>query len=196
MSDVISKRGRGGLLVVGMLAAAMVGGLLSGLIARSTGPAVDSGSSVADGFFKAVNVNALATHSQEGMIMATGEMDSGLEAVYVLDALTGEIQGAVLNPQTRTFTGGFSYSNLMKDLGLEQIKNPKFVMVTGIAETRQGARGTKLGRSVIYVAELSSGSVAAYGAQYDPAKISSGTKFNYTLTPLDRFKFRQNVIRP
>ncbi len=142
-----------------------------------------------------MQAHATATHSVEGLIVATGEIDTALEGIYILDAVTGDISGAVLNPSNRKFGARWTYSGVMKDLGLAQVKNPKFVMVTGVAETRQGYRGGKLGRAILYVAELNSGSVAAYGVPWQPSKMAAGQAYTDTLVPLDWFKFRNAVIR-
>ncbi len=194
MTDA-STRGRRWGFVATVFAAAMLGGALPAAISRWGGSPAD-GPNLQDGFFHAMQAHATATHSTEGLIMCTGELDNsvGLEGVYVLDVLTGEINGACLNPRTRKFSAAWKYTNLMQDLGLTQVKNPKFVMVTGECDTPQNYRGGKLGRSVIYVAELNTGSVAAYGVPFNPSKLAAGQMSADMLVPLDSFKFRAKAI--
>jgi hypothetical protein len=196
MTDATS-RGRNWGFVLIVFLAAMIGGALPAAISRFGNSASDA-PNLQDGFFRAMQAHATATHSTEGLIMCTGELDNtqGLEGVYVLDVLTGEINGACMNPRTRKFSILYNYSNLMKDLNLAQVKNPKFVMVTGECDMPQGYRGARLGRSVIYVAELNTGVVGAYGVPFNAAKISANQPAAEYLVPLDSFKFRsKQVIR-
>ncbi|HEV2971055.1 MAG TPA: hypothetical protein VGY55_13865 [Pirellulales bacterium] len=186
------RRTRAVWLMAGVLAAAMVGGMLSGVVLHWFSPAGDD-RPLADGFFKAINAHASATNSQESLILATGEVDTAIEAVYTLDPLTGELRGAVLNPAKGGFAGRFSYPNLAKDF--EGVKNPKFLMVTGVAEMRQGYRGGKFARSAVYVAEVTSGKVVAYGVPWDPTKAASPQGYVGTLIPLGAFTARDTSIR-
>jgi hypothetical protein len=186
------RRTRAIWLVSGVFAAAMAGGMLSGVAMRWFAPTADD-HPLADGFFRAINAHATATNSQESLIVATGEIDTSIEAIYTLDTLTGELRGRVLSPAQGRFTIRFGYPNVAKDF--EGVKNPKFLMVTGVAEMRQGYRGGKLARSVIYVAEATSGKVVAYGAPWDQTKASSPQGFMAPLIPLDAFTARDAAVR-
>ena len=52
-------------------------------------------------------LHATATDRQDTFAIATGMVDDGIEAVYMLDFLTGDLRAAVLNPNTRTFSSTF-----------------------------------------------------------------------------------------
>src|SRR5262245_43601067 len=82
-------------------------------------------------------LHASATHGEESFALATGDIDVGLEGVFFLDMVTGELTGFVINPNTRRFTTAYKH-NVLKDLG--EVSKPRFLMVTGVADLRQGAQ--------------------------------------------------------
>ncbi|MEK6235374.1 MAG: hypothetical protein N2C14_11765, partial [Planctomycetales bacterium] len=78
--------------------------------------------------------------------------------------------------------------------GLAQAKNPRFLMVSGVATIR--ARGGGLQRSlqaVLYVAELTTGEINAYGLNYSPQMAQAPNIVTAQLMPLDKAKFRQAI---
>src|SRR5690348_6334947 len=81
---------------------------------------------------------AVATDRQDSFAIATGAVDSGVEAIFTLDFLSCDLHGAVLNPGTRTFTSAYA-RNIAADFQLEAGSNPKFVMVTGQSYLRTGS---------------------------------------------------------
>jgi hypothetical protein len=191
------QRLRGAWLIAGVMVAAVGGGFLSSLLFHPSVPA-----SVADpleaGFLKAVSVGASATHGTDSVIMCTGEVDIGIEAVYVLDVVTGELKGGVLNVRTGKFMTFYTYSDIAKDLHADAVKNPKYLMVTGEAQATQGFGGNgRIGRSVLYVAEVNSGWVACYAAAWNPARGTATNVVTTPLIPMDRLQFRQGqIVRP
>jgi hypothetical protein len=187
------KRTRAIGLVSGVFAAALAGGMLSNVAMRWLAPA-DQEHPLAEGFFRAINAHATATNGQESLIIATGEaVDPSIEAVYTLDTLTGELRGSVLSPARGVFTIRYTYPSVAKDF--DGVKNPRFLMVTGVAEMRQGYRGGKLCRSVVYVAEATSGKVVAYAAPWDQTKAASPQGFTLPLVRLDSFTAREAAVR-
>ena len=112
---------------------------------------------------------ALATDRTETYGMATGPLDVEVEAVYFLDFLTGDLKAFVLGQQGRSWTGYF-HANVAADLQIDPQKNPKFMMVTGMINLRR-AGGTRLqpSNSVCYVAEITTGKVAAYAIAWSPS---------------------------
>ena len=124
--------------------------------------------------------------------MCTGEVDVGIEAVYVLDVVTGELKGGVLNIRTGKFMTAYSYSDVAKDLHADGVKNPKYLMVTGEAQTTQGfgANG-RIGRSVLYIAEVNSGWVACYAAPWTPARATANNSEPSAGSFGNSFQFRQ-----
>jgi hypothetical protein len=179
-------------LVSAVFVAAMSGGIVSGLATRWLTPAA-ADHPLADGFFRAINAHASATNAQESMILATGEIDTAIEGVFTLDALTGELRGAVISPQKGRFTVKYSWS-VAKDF--EGVKNPKFLMVTGVAEMRQQyGPGARPAHCVIYVAEVTSGKVAAYGVPFDNTKATGPQGYKASFIPLDVFSARDVAVR-
>jgi len=174
------------------MAAAAAGGFLSNSLYRGGGEPSDT-DAVRDGFFRAVPVGATATQGQETVIMATGELEPGTEGVFVLDVVTGKFKGEVINRTSRRFFAHYKYDNVLKDLEAETVKNPKFLMVTGLCGTVQGARGFKIGSSIIYIAEVNSGNVVAYALPWEAGAIGAARPLNYPLTPIDKFKFRDTL---
>src|SRR5690606_28056062 len=115
-------------------------------------------------------------------------------AVFILDALSGDVMGWVLNPTTGTFTAGFKY-NVIRDLGVDASKGPKYVMVTGTQNFRRGAGGVQMGSSVLYVAELTTGKMIALGFPWSRALRSSPQPYTGAFMKLDVVPYRELIIR-
>jgi hypothetical protein len=139
---------------------------------------------------------ASASATGEGFSMATGAVDDDVEGLFILDHLTGDLRGLLLNVRTGKFLSFYQY-NVMEDLGTAKVKNPKYVMLTGHAAFRDGI-GTpraRLSRSAVYVAELDSGVVAAYAVPWAPGHQQFGATTKTSFVALDRAKFRDIPIR-
>ena len=129
--------------------------------------------------FPAHLLHATATDGSSTMAIATGPIDEGVEGLFVLDFITGELQCSVLNPRTGTLGGLFKH-NVTLDLGVEQGKQPHYMMVTGVANFRPAAGGNvRPASSVVYVADANTGNYAAYwlpwnrqAQQYNYAQMS------------------------
>ncbi len=188
------RRFRFAWLALGVMAAAAGGGFLANSIFHGVGSSSES-DSVRDDFLKAVALHATATHSQETVIMATGELDQGVEALYVFDGDTGELTGHVMNKNGR-FNIHYSYKGVLNDLQATAVKNPKFVMVTGNAALLQGGQTSRPARAVVYICEVSTGAVAAYGVTFIPGAIAQNRDYNDTFHALGKVQFRQAVVRP
>ena len=165
-------RSRWGLLVGGIAIGFTVGISVSGVLPQ-------------------VPVHAVATHGQENFALCTGPVDQDIEAVFFMDFLTGDLRAAVLSLQTRQFNSFFEY-NVLKDFPAG-IKNPKFLVVTGVADLRRGQ--LPLGQTVVYVAEATTGQVNAYGMPWAPGRQAVAAPVKATLMPLDRMRFRTQAIR-
>lgn len=139
-------------------------------------------------------LHAVATHGQDNFALATGVLDEEVEAAYFLDFLTGDLKAAVLNPQTHKFTA-FYKTNILQHMASEDVKNPRFLMVTGRADLRRGAAPTQIGDSVVYVCEVNSGKMVAYGTPWVPGRQALGAQTKTALVPLDRVEFREVKIR-
>ena len=112
--------------------------------------------------FPETALHAVATDSGETFSMCTGYIADGVEGVFFLDFLTGELQCWVLNNRTGQMGGYFAH-NVVLELGVEQgRKNPRYLMVTGQALLQRGTAGFRPSDCVVYVADATSGNFAAY----------------------------------
>lgn len=146
------------------------------------------------GWWPQVPVHAVATHGQDNFAIATGPLDENLEGIFVLDAVTGDLKAAAMNIQTRRFNTWYEY-NVTRDFGPAGTKNPQYRIVTGITNIRQVVAMGQLGRTVVYVAEATSGQVVAYGVPWVTGRHSSPAPLREPLIPLDRWQFRTTAIR-
>ena len=162
--------------VVGMLAvAACLGGVIGVAVGRSSQrpivPVVQAMTAMTDENF-AVCTATLA-----------GGLGGGTEGFFLLDFLTGDLSGGVLNAATSTF--GVTYRhNVLADLGFQpgQAKDPRFLLVAGQADLRRGR--APLAPTVLYVTDCSSGTTVAYGIPYSAQK-TGGPVGPLPLVPLD-----------
>lgn len=107
-------------------------------------------------------VFALTSESDGSFAVCTVPLDGGTEGFFMLDFETGDLSGGVLSPGTSKFAASYKY-NVLKDLGFKagQVKNPKFLLVSGAADVRQASAA--LASSVLYVTDSSTGATVAYG---------------------------------
>jgi hypothetical protein len=140
-------------------------------------------------------VHAVATDRYDNFAICTGEVEEGLEALFVLDFLTGEIKAGVLSPQNGRFTAQYTH-NIIKDLGVEANQNPKYLMCTGkVAIQARGAGMNRGSSSALYVAELTTGRIAAYTLPWAGNTVAGGV-VGAPFILLDVKQFRPNIIRP
>ena len=136
-------------------------------------------------------LHAVATDRAETFAVATGFVDDGVEAVYFLDFLTGDLNAVVLGRQGNAFTAFYFYKNLVNDLGVDPSKNPKYMMVTGMANLRRGTGRLRPSLAAVYVAEVTSGKVAAYAIPWSKNAHASGQIIGPApLMPLAATRFR------
>ncbi|OHB79859.1 MAG: hypothetical protein A2W31_01075 [Planctomycetes bacterium RBG_16_64_10] len=141
-----------------------------------------------------VPVHAVATDAGDNFAIATGPVDERVEAVYVLDFMTGDLRAAVLNNQLGRFLAVFNY-NIVGDFGGAAIQNPKYLMVTGLADVPRGYGRQVQTMSVVYVAEVTSGQVAAYAIPWNQTFQSARKPQMGTFIALDKLNFRTALIR-
>ena len=149
------------LLGTGFLLGLMVGvGMLIGALAmRSATPAPVF-------TLPGNQLHAVSTDSSDTFAMATGPISDGVEGVFFLDFLTGDLQCWVLNNRTGALGGQFRH-NVVGDLGVEQGKKPRYLMVTGVASFRRGTSGMTPADSLVYVADANTGQFAAYALPWN-----------------------------
>jgi hypothetical protein len=146
------------------------------------------------GFWPRSPLHAVATDRQDTFAMATGIVDQGIEAVFMLDFLTGELRGGVLNPTTHNFSVTY-YHNVGEDLKVEVGKTPRYTMVTGEAFLRSGTN-FRYAPSVVYVAEMSSGKLGAFAFPYNSALVTQPRNVApLPMTLLDVAPLRTTAVR-
>ena len=141
------------------------------------------------GFLPHTPLHAVATDRTETYIIATGLLDTDLEAVFILDCLTGDLTAAVLGKALGGFTALYRY-NVLKDFQVDPGKNPHFLMVTGLIELRGGGYRAYGGGSVVYVAETTTGKIAAYAVPWDRSRWNSHTPMQDVLRPVGMMSLR------
>lgn len=142
-----------------------------------------------------IMVNATATQSHDNFVVATGMVGKGLEAVFFLDFLTGDLKATVVDERRGGFNAFYEY-NIAADFNLGTVKNPKYLMVTGLAlDARGRGAGSQLGQSIVYIVEATSGQVAAYGLPWSPSHAASGKPQRGTFIPLAKSSLRNTFVR-
>ena len=164
-------------------AAMMVLGIFVGAIVAAAWMGVGQGT----------HVHASATHGESNFAIATGSADNGIEAFYFLDFLTGDLRAAVISRRTAEFTAVFE-RNIQADFGAIS-KNPKYLMVTGLADLPRGRASTQIGTSLVYVAEATSGVVCAYALPFNSSLNAAGKTQRAELELIATGTFRTTAVR-
>lgn len=121
----------------------------------------------------------------------TTPMAPNVEGVFVLDYLTGELSGAVLNSATGQFNHTYRRS-VAVDFKVDPKSKPTYAFVAGQVALPKDRRAPFPSASVIYVAELTSGQVFAYKMNYPRTRVPVKTQF---LIPIQSFPFREATPR-
>jgi hypothetical protein len=169
---------RWGFLVVGLVVGTIIGLNLQGL-------------------WPSMPLHASATHGQDNFAIATGFVDEEIEAIYFLDFLTGDMKAAVLalrGPRMGKFNALFEY-NILQDFQAGEDKSPKYLIVTGEANIPRGRANFQFAKSVVYVAEATTGQIACYTIPWSSTAQAAGQFFKAQFVPLDKMKFRTAIIR-
>jgi hypothetical protein len=146
-------------------------------------------------FLPAAPTYAVATQGIDNFALATGPVDNNIEAVYFLDGLTGDLKGAVINLANGQFTTYYQ-TNVLKDLQVDGAKQPKFLMVTGLASIRHGPSQAQPGLAVIYVMEVNSGVLAAYGVPWNGGRVNVTSAQYNPFILLNKTPMRNVAVRP
>ncbi len=115
----------------------------------------------------------------------TGE----IEGVFVLNHLTGQLTGGAIYSQTGKFGYSFMHNVAADFQTSKKTPEPKYAIVSGTANL-QSSGGVQPAFGVIYIGELSSGAVIAYGFPR-PTNRNAGSAM--PLVKLDFFKFADSV---
>ncbi len=130
-------------------------------------------------------LTAATSDRNEKFGMCTVVVDPGLEAVFVLDFLTGRLTGACLGKQGQGFVQFFA-ADVGTDLQVKGNK-PAYAMTPGLAQIR-AKPGSQAAASVIYVAEMSTGKVGCYAIPFVLPNVKN--REIAKLAPLDVYTFR------
>ncbi|MFM7108657.1 MAG: hypothetical protein ACKOZU_08685 [Planctomycetaceae bacterium] len=131
-------------------------------------------------------VRAATAVADESFAACTAPIEAGVEGLFLLDFETGDLTGGVLTRNAAKFTATFRH-NVLKDLDFKagKVKNPKFLLTTGLAEFA-GNAGTNVASSVLYVTDASTGVSIAYAIPWNSQQATAGTPVAAQLVPLDR----------
>jgi hypothetical protein len=146
--------------------------------------------------FNALKLKAVATDSGDTFAMCTGPISEGMEGVFFLDYLSGDLQCMVPNSRTGSVGGAYKY-NVMADLGVEPgaTKKPQFLMVTGLAQFRTGGGDVRPADCILYVADASSGNWVAYSLPWSRTLGATGAPQRGTLVKVGFGKARELELR-
>jgi hypothetical protein len=145
------------------------------------------------GIWPAIPLHASATHGLDKFAIATGLVDERVEALYFLDFLTGDMRAAVINPKTGKFNSFFT-RNIANDFGGAG-RNTGYLMVTGSVDMPRGTAKFQYAESIVYVADASTGQVAAYTIPWNSTAHNAGTSQFGEFQPLDVQAFRTAFVR-
>jgi len=145
------------------------------------------------GVWPSVPLHASATQGLDKFAIATGLVDNEVEALYFLDFLTGELAAAVIDQKTGKFNALFK-RNIAADFGAVG-KGARYLVVTGTANMPRGRANFQYARSIVYVAEASSGQVAAYTIPWNSSFQAAGKAQQGEFQPLDVAQFRTAFVR-
>jgi hypothetical protein len=103
------------------------------------------------------------------------------------------LKAAVINPKTGKFNAFFTY-NIAGDFP-NVGSAPRYLMVTGLTDIPRGRSGFQYASSSIYIAEASSGIVAAYTIPWNSSLHAAGKQQMGALVPLDQIPMRTAFVR-
>ncbi len=127
------------------------------------------------------------------MFTAPASALNGIEGVFVMDHLTFQIRGAVLDPQQAQFTA-FYFRDLKQDFPIDAIGGkPEFAVLSGRGQlqNRPGMR-VQTAPGVIYVAELNSGMVVGYAFSWERTGVRGTAR--QELGKVAMFRFRDSDL--
>jgi hypothetical protein len=136
-------------------------------------------------------LHATATDRTDSFAMASGLVDENVEAVYFLDFLTGDLNAVVMGRQSGHFTSYFK-CNVAADMGIDNAKSPRYMMITGSVDLRRSSR-LQYSQCVVYVAEVTTGKVAAYAIPWSSGLQQGGQGGVQPLVPIASTRFRNGV---
>ena len=123
------------------------------------------------------------------MSLATGRIEDGIEALFGLDHLTGDLFCWILSPTTGAVASTFRV-NVTGALSVDG--DADYVLTTGLMDFRIArSGGQRVSHSVVYVSDGNSGRVVGYSLVYDSSALSRGITAAGELTQITRMITRQ-----
>jgi hypothetical protein len=138
-------------------------------------------------------LHAAAAQGGSTLAVATGMIEQGIEGIFVLDFITGDLTGGVLNPRTGQI-GGLFRRNIAADLGVEQGKQPKYLMLTGHFDAKGMVSNTRPAMSIVYVADENTGRYMGYMLPWNPQLINQNRPQLQALVPIGGGSARNAII--
>jgi hypothetical protein len=131
----------------------------------------------------------------KSLSMATGLIDNNVEALFVLDHLTGNLQCWLLNTKTGT-VGGIYRASAATDLAVAgKSGTPEYIMTTGNFFFRGGSSGgNKPANSVCYIGDANTGNVVGYSLSYNEQALSRGGAVNGALKLICKGAARSAIV--
>ncbi|MEK6270804.1 MAG: hypothetical protein N2B57_08630 [Planctomycetales bacterium] len=120
-----------------------------------------------------IGVHAATSAGNDGFSVATGQIDENVEGLFLLDGLTGDLTCNIVS----VFNGKFfarMHRNVLNDLNLDNDKNTRLLMVTGMWSFRSQSGQMRPSDSLIYVVDSSSGNYAAYAVPWNKLVSNKG----------------------
>jgi hypothetical protein len=140
------------------------------------------------------HAQAQVANGNDKFSMVTVPISAGNEnyAVFVLNHLTGVLRGAALNNSTGTFTHHYIHNAAADFQAATATPDPKYAIVSSFATFQSSGGPGQPANGVLYIGELSSGAVIAYGFQLPRGRVGGAPM---PLTKLDFFRFSEAVGR-
>jgi hypothetical protein len=115
----------------------------------------------------------------------------GTEAIFILDFVTGRLQGFYLAPNVGNFTQSF-YRDVADDLKLTEkgAAQPVYAFCGGQGQI--AGQGGTWGAGMVYVAELTTGSLVAYAYPFTAQNQGVPPQ---QMVPVARAQFRQPIAQ-
>ena len=144
-----------------------------------------------------IGVHAATSAGNDGFSVATGQIDENVEGLFLLDGLTGDLTCNVIS----VFNGKFfarMHRNVLNDLDLDNDKNTRLLMVTGLWSFRSQSGQMQPSDALVYVVDSTSGNYAAYAVPWNKIISNKGRQGGHLgqIELLDKGSSRNTKVNP
>jgi len=140
-------------------------------------------------------MHATATDRYDTFAVCTGYLDNDIEAIYFLDFLTGDLKASAIAKQPPYGFNAYFERNVFQDLQVDPSMNPRFLMVSGVANLRRAGGRQQISSSLVYITEVTTGRCVAYAVPWDPSRYAAGMKIRGELVLVGTVEFRTAIVR-